>query len=155
MARGKAVEIVLTDSEREALGQRVRRRKIGRADAMRAEIVLLAVDGLNNCAIAEELGISRLTVGTWRRRFAGKRLGNVKQRKVILGSQGISLMDRGKVLHSPDLVQEDVSGYPGCGAWSFEGPLTNPLPELAPLASPGPGAFPGGLGGGLGGGGGR
>src|SRR2546426_6960309 len=74
MARGKAVEIVLTDSEREELGQRVRRRKIGRADAMRAEIVLLAADGLNNCAIAEELDISRLTVGTWRRRFAGKRL---------------------------------------------------------------------------------
>ena len=74
MARGMAVEIVLTDSEREELGQRVRRRKIGRADAMRAEIVLLAADGLNNCAIAEELGISRLTVGTWRRRFAGKRL---------------------------------------------------------------------------------
>jgi transcriptional regulator with XRE-family HTH domain len=74
MARGMAVEIVLTDSERDELGQRVRRRKIGRADAMRAEIVLLAADGLNNCAIAEELGISRLTVGTWRRRFAGKRL---------------------------------------------------------------------------------
>ena len=32
MARGMAVEIVLTDSEREELGQRVRRRKIGRAD---------------------------------------------------------------------------------------------------------------------------
>ena len=40
MARGMAVEIVLTDSEREELGQRVRRRKIGRADAMRAEIVI-------------------------------------------------------------------------------------------------------------------
>jgi hypothetical protein len=53
MARGMAVEIVLTDSEREELGQRVRRRKIGRADAMRAEIVLLAADGLNNCAIAD------------------------------------------------------------------------------------------------------
>jgi hypothetical protein len=30
MARGKAVEIVLTDSEREALGQRVRRRECKR-----------------------------------------------------------------------------------------------------------------------------
>jgi len=60
MARGKAAEIILTDREREELGQRVRRRKIGRADAMRAEIVLLAADGLDNCAIAEELGISRL-----------------------------------------------------------------------------------------------
>ncbi len=50
-----AVEIVLTDSERAELGQRVRRRKIGRADAMHVETVLLAADGLNNRAIAEEL----------------------------------------------------------------------------------------------------
>src|SRR3954471_3309007 len=35
------------------LEARVRRRKIARADAMRAEIVLLAADGLNNCAIAD------------------------------------------------------------------------------------------------------
>jgi transposase len=73
MARGTAVKIVLNDSERGELEGRVRRRKIARADAMRAEIVLLAADGMNNCAIAEELGVSRLTVGTWRRRFAEKR----------------------------------------------------------------------------------
>jgi transposase len=52
---------------------RVRRRKVARADALRAQIVLLAADGMNNCAIADELGVSRLTVGTWRRRFAKKR----------------------------------------------------------------------------------
>ena len=73
MGRGLAVQIGLSDSERGELEQRVRRRKIARADATRAEIVLLAADGLNNCAIAEELGISRLTVGTWRGRFAQKR----------------------------------------------------------------------------------
>ena len=42
-------------------------------DAVRAQIVLLAADGLDNSAIAKELDISRLTVGTWRRRFAKKR----------------------------------------------------------------------------------
>jgi transposase len=41
---------------------------------MRAEIVLLAADGLNNCAIADEVGVSRMTVMTWRRRFAARRL---------------------------------------------------------------------------------
>ena len=35
--------------------------------------MLLAADGLSNSAIAEKLGVSRLTVGTWRRRFAGRR----------------------------------------------------------------------------------
>jgi transposase len=68
-----AVEIVLSERERGELEARVRRRKIARADAMRAEIVLLAADGLNNCAIADEIGVSRMTVLTWRKRFAAKR----------------------------------------------------------------------------------
>ena len=41
---------------------------------MRAEIVLLAADGMTNLAIAERLGITRVTVAMWRRRFAAKRL---------------------------------------------------------------------------------
>lgn len=69
-----AVKIVLSERERGELETRVRRRKIARADAMRAEIVLLAADGLNNCAIADEIGVSRMTVLTWRKRFAAQRL---------------------------------------------------------------------------------
>jgi transposase len=72
MPRGLAVKIVLGDSDRRELEMRVRRRKIARA-ALRAEIVLLAADGMSNCAIADELGISRLTAGLWRRRFAKMR----------------------------------------------------------------------------------
>jgi transposase len=41
---------------------------------MRAEIVLLAADGLSNVAIAARLGVTRVTVATWRRRFAERRL---------------------------------------------------------------------------------
>lgn len=41
---------------------------------MRAEIVLLAADGTTNLAIAEQLGVTRVTVATWRKRFAAKRL---------------------------------------------------------------------------------
>ena len=73
MARGPAVKIILGDSERSELEMRARRRKIARVDAVRAEIVLLAADGMNNCAIAATLGVSRLTVGLWRKRFAKKR----------------------------------------------------------------------------------
>jgi transposase len=68
-----AVEIVLSEKDRSELEARVRRRKIARADALRAEIVLLAADGLNNCVIADEIGVSRMTVLTWRKRFAAKR----------------------------------------------------------------------------------
>ena len=74
MAWRSAVGIELDEAERGELEARTRRRKISRADAMRAEIVLLAADGRTNLAIAEQLGVSRLTVATWRQRFAAKRL---------------------------------------------------------------------------------
>ena len=68
MARGPAVKIILGDSARSEVEMRARRRKIARVDA-----VLLAADGMNNCAIAATLGLSRLTAGLWRKRFAKKR----------------------------------------------------------------------------------
>ncbi|HEU0216858.1 MAG TPA: IS630 family transposase [Stellaceae bacterium] len=72
MAWGPAVRIELTDGERRELETRTRRRKVARGDAMRAEIVLLAADGATNLAIAERLGVTRVTVATWRNRFAAK-----------------------------------------------------------------------------------
>src|ERR1700761_5117124 len=74
VAAPKAVGIELSEAEAAELASRCRRRKVARADAMRAEIVLLAYEGFTNSAIAERLGITRLTVGTWRRRFAQSRL---------------------------------------------------------------------------------
>jgi transposase len=74
MAWGAAVRIELTEAERAELEARARRRKIARADAMRAEIILCAADGMTNVAIAEKVGVTRLTVSTWRNRFAGRRL---------------------------------------------------------------------------------
>ena len=70
----KARVITLSVDERAYLDRLVRRRKVGRGDAQRAEIVLLAADGLNNCAIAAKIGVTRQTVRTWRERFAKHRL---------------------------------------------------------------------------------
>ncbi|MBO0766640.1 MAG: IS630 family transposase [Hyphomicrobiaceae bacterium] len=69
-----AVGIVLSEMERSALERRLRRRKIARADATRAEIVLLAADGCSNGAIAKAVGVTRKTVQSWRGRFAKDRL---------------------------------------------------------------------------------
>ena len=74
MAGRSAVGIELTEDERAELSARLRRRTVARADAMRAEIVLLAAKGMSNLAIAERLGITRVTVALWRKRFAVKRL---------------------------------------------------------------------------------
>jgi transposase len=70
----RALEIKLTEAERVELERRVRRRKIARADAMRAEIVLLAASGYGNSAIARSVRATRKTVQSWRRRFARDRL---------------------------------------------------------------------------------
>ena len=74
MATPKAVTIEWSGAEAAELASRLRRRKVARADAMRAEIVLLAAEGVSNLVIAERLGTTRVTVATWRRRFAEGRL---------------------------------------------------------------------------------
>jgi hypothetical protein len=64
--RGRAaVRIELTDAERAELEGRARRRKTARADAIRADIVLLAAAGTSNVGIAERFGVTRVTVTTW------------------------------------------------------------------------------------------
>ena len=75
MAGGAAAAIVLSDKDRGELEMRVRRRKSSRG-LMRCgrRSCCWRPTGMNNCAIAEELGVSRLTVGTWRKRFAKRRL---------------------------------------------------------------------------------
>ena len=104
MARGPAVKIILGANERSELEMRARRRKIARVDAVRAEIVLLAADGMNNCAIAATLGVSRLTVGLWRKRFAKKRFDGLDDEPRRLGGS-MTMMIR------------------GIAAWLFDRPL--------------------------------
>lgn len=70
----KASGITLSEEERSFLGRLVRRRKVARGDAQRAEIVLCAAGGMNNKAIAAKVGVTRQTVRTWRERFAKHRL---------------------------------------------------------------------------------
>jgi transposase len=61
--------IQLTTEQRKALTRLVKGRRTEVRVAMRAKIVLAAARGLENQEIAEELGITRETVGRWRSRF--------------------------------------------------------------------------------------
>lgn len=70
----KASKIELSEDERGHLDRLVRRRKVARGSAQRAQIVLQAAEGLNNCEIAAAIGVTRQTVRTWRERFAKHRL---------------------------------------------------------------------------------
>jgi transposase len=73
----KAIEITLTVDEREQLERWSRGHQTPRALAERAQIVLLAAQGLRNNVIGERLGCRRARVVKWRRRFAEKRCGGL------------------------------------------------------------------------------
>ena len=66
-----AAPLVVSAGDRERLGQLVRARRTPQKMVLRARIVLLASEGLSNCAIAQTLETNRNTVLLWRRRFAG------------------------------------------------------------------------------------
>jgi transposase len=73
--RGRPVAaLVLSDVERATLVSWSRRRKSAQALALRCRIVLACAEGLSNTEVAEQLGVSRPTVGKWRSRFVTRRL---------------------------------------------------------------------------------
>jgi transposase len=64
----------LSAEEREKLSMLARRPKSSQALAMRARIVLQCAQGFANGEVAEELGLTRATVGKWRERFRVRRM---------------------------------------------------------------------------------
>jgi transposase len=74
MAKGLAVAIVLEADEKSELTALTRKHGAPQAVAERARIVLAAAEGLNNKEIATRIGVCAATVGTWRNRFAAKRM---------------------------------------------------------------------------------
>jgi len=74
MPSNVAIEIELSDVEREQLEAWSRRRMSAQALAQRSRIVLLAADGLSNTEIARRLGTGRPMITKWRNRFAEYRL---------------------------------------------------------------------------------
>jgi transposase len=75
MPRGRKLEpLELTRTEGEVLEGWARRRKTAQGLATRSRIVLYAAKGWTNSAVAEQLHVTRVTVGKWRRRFLEHRL---------------------------------------------------------------------------------
>jgi transposase len=59
----------VTREQREVLEGWARRRTTAQGLATRSRIVLSCAEGISNLEVADRLGVSRLTVGRWRRRF--------------------------------------------------------------------------------------
>jgi putative transposase len=66
---GLAAKVVITERQQDALQQIVWSRSSPQGLAHRAQIILLAFEGLQNQQIAQRLRCERHGVGTWRRRW--------------------------------------------------------------------------------------
>jgi transposase len=74
-----APEIVLTNEEHAELTKLVRSKLSSVRLAQRAQIVLLAADGMQNKAIAQQLDVGRVQVARWRERYAKSRLAGIER----------------------------------------------------------------------------
>jgi transposase len=72
-----AVAVVLSDEDREHLERLARGRKVAARVVERARIILLASEGKQNQEIAKTCGVTRRTVGVWRRRFAEQGIAGI------------------------------------------------------------------------------
>ena len=70
--------LVLSKEEQAELAALAARRKTAQALALRAQIVLLAGEGIASKEVAAKLGIDQTTVGKWRRRFAADRFERLR-----------------------------------------------------------------------------
>jgi putative transposase len=66
---GLAAKVIITERQQEVLQSMVGSRSCPQGLAHRAEVILLAFEGLKNEAIAERLGCERHSIGIWRKRW--------------------------------------------------------------------------------------
>ena len=74
-----AAQIELTSEERAELTALVRSKLTSVRLALRARIVLLAAQGLQNMEIAAQVGVGRVQVSRWRERYAQSRLAGIER----------------------------------------------------------------------------
>lgn len=80
MSRTSPFRIDLSPGERQVLEAQARRYTLPYRDVVRAKIVLMAAQGLDNDEIARCLDTRREIVSKWRKRFFEERLAGLKER---------------------------------------------------------------------------
>jgi len=69
MPRKSPFEIILTNEEREHLISLARKYTAPYRDVIRAQVILMAAEDMENKEIGEKLNLPRKTVSKWRKRF--------------------------------------------------------------------------------------
>src|SRR5260370_20232147 len=90
MSRSPSFVITLPEADRAELRRRARCYSAPHAEVVRAKIVLLAADGLENVQIAARLDVHVNVAGRWRRRVAGGGLGGRAGRQRTRPPRGVS-----------------------------------------------------------------
>jgi transposase len=80
MPRKSPFAVQLTDEERQSLEGIARKYTSPYCEVVRAKVVLLAAEGLENTEIAQRLDLPRQIVSKWRKRFFGERLAGLESR---------------------------------------------------------------------------
>ena len=80
MPRESPYTIELRDEERRVLEAKARRYTLPYRDVVRAQMILLAAQGLRNDEIARRLNTRREVVSEWRKRFFEQRLAGLEER---------------------------------------------------------------------------
>jgi hypothetical protein len=80
MSRRSPYRIELSDEERRTLEDKARRYTLPYRDVVRAQMVLLAAQGLGNDEIARRLNARREVVSMWRKRFFEQGLAGLEER---------------------------------------------------------------------------
>lgn len=80
MPRESPFVVRLSRTERQVLEQRSRQYTLPYREVVRAKIVLLAAQGLENTVIGARLDLPRPVVSKWRKRFCRERLAGLDER---------------------------------------------------------------------------
>ena len=80
MPRSSPYRIELAEEERRILAARARKYTLPYREVVRAQMVLLAAQGLRNDEIAARLNTRREVVSLWRKRFFEQGLAGLKER---------------------------------------------------------------------------
>ena len=80
MPRKSPYSVVLTEEERRALREVAGKYTSPYCQVIRAKVVLLAAEGLQNSQIAQRLDLPRQIVSKWRNRFSQERLVGLEDR---------------------------------------------------------------------------
>lgn len=74
-----AAALSLSDGERETLERLARAQSVPHRQVLQSRVLLMAADGVANAVIADEVGVTAVTVRAWRKRFGEEGLAGLEK----------------------------------------------------------------------------